>query len=171
MLKSPSIQLSRVGLALVSSALYPMKKILTIILLLLISAHANAGGDTFDLKVISFTKVNSNEYHFKFTPLSTPYGQSLEDFTDSKKSMTLIIKFGCSQKLLTCLFSKRTFSKQEHKNALKLLTEQAIPDQRITFGIMGPTFYPIPNKKGVYRSNGLFKMDDNIVGAYSNSHL
>jgi hypothetical protein len=147
-----------------------MKKLIIITFLLLNTAYAYAGGSEFEIKVISFAKVGENEYHFKFIPLTTPYGQKLEEFNMGNETMTVIIKFGCSQSFYTCLFKKRTFTKKQHTDAINVLTKEAIPDRKISFGVMSSGFDIVNEKKGIYRSYGLFELRG-VVYSYANSHL
>jgi hypothetical protein len=147
-----------------------IKRLIFTTLLILNSVYAFAGGSSFEIKVISLIKIDNNEYHFKFIPLTTPYGQTLEKFRNGNEIMTVIIKYGCSQSLYTCLFKKRSFTKEQHASAIKSLLEQAKPNQTMTFGVMSSGFKAVPNQGGFYRSYGLFE-SNGIVFSYANSHL
>ena len=145
-------------------------KAIFITFLIIFSANICAGGSTFELKVIKLDKINNEEYYFKFIPLSTPYGQELTKFTNGNKIMTVIIKYECNKSLYSCLTRKRTFTKKQHSEALLLLQQQAVAGKILQFGVMAAGFYPEPNKKGIFRSNGLFH-HGNIIYSYENPFL
>lgn len=147
-----------------------MRYFVFIIVFLVIPVNVDAGGDSFDIKVVSLEKISGEEYHLSFIPLNAPYGMELEDFTDGHEQMTVVIKFGCNQNFLTCMFTQRTFSKTQHEDAITKLIQQAVPGEKMKFGVMSEGFRPLPLKTGYYRSNGLFIADD-VVYSYYNSHL
>ncbi len=145
-----------------------MNKILLLILTFL-PLFVFAGGSSFELKIINLEKINNDEYHFSFEPITTPYGQSLNKFNNGLNSMTVIIKFDCNQSFYTCTFNERNHSKSEHLLAIKKLIEQAKLKTNIEFGVISSGFTPIKNNKGFYRSNGLFLIH-HVVYSYDQSH-
>ena len=142
-----------------------MKKLLSIILLLL-SFSVIAGGSQFELEVIDFKKMNDGSHELTFNQLTAPYNSD-ENLKPVNKHV--LIKYGCSQKL-ACFTSKRTFSKQQHIEAIAKLKEIAKPGKRITLGVMSVGFIPIKNKDGYYRAYGSFLADGKVY-LYANSHL
>jgi hypothetical protein len=55
-------------------------------------------------------------------------------------------------------------------DAINVLTKEAIPDRKISFGVMSSGFDIVNEKKCIYRSYGLFELRG-VVYSYANSHL
>jgi hypothetical protein len=142
-----------------------MKKSLSIILLLL-SVQAFAGGSQFELKVIDFKESASGGHELSFYQLTNPYGS---DENVSPNIKHVLIKFGCT-KGLACFTTERTFSKEQHLEAITKLKEIAKPGEQITLGVMSSGFTPIKDKEGYFRAYGSF-IANGIVFLYANSHL
>ncbi len=142
-----------------------MKKALSIILLLLY-VQAFAGGSQFELKVVDFKEMPSGGHELSFYQLTNPYGP---DEKVSPYIKHVLIKFGCSQGM-ACFTTKRTFSKEQHAEAIAKLKEIAMPGKIITLGVMSSGFIPIKDKEGYFRSYGSF-VANGIVYLYANSHL
>jgi hypothetical protein len=142
-----------------------MKKLLSIILLLL-SFSVIAGGSQFELEVIDFKQMNDGSHELTFNQLTDPYNAD-----ENIKPVTkhVLIKYGCSQ-MLACFTTKRTFTKQQHIEAIAKLKEIAKPGKIILLGVMSEGFIPIKNKDGYYRAYGSFLVDGKVF-LYANSHL
>lgn len=137
--------------------------------LLILSTSVFAGGDSFDIKVIEFSKTDNVSARLIFVPLSTPYGKSFDQFLNGHNEMIVEIGYACSQGL-ACFTTKPTFTLQQHKDAIYALSKIALPDEKVTIGVMSSGFEAIEGKPGHYRSNGAVIINDTVY-LYFNSHI
>lgn len=127
------------------------------LLLMFSSSVVFAGGDEFDVRVLSFSQIGESEYQFEFTQLSQPYGR------EHLKDQNFILKLRYKCEKLIC--NSNILSKPVYKDAIALLQQQAITGNIIKFGIMGGGYKHISGN--TYQSNAL-KVYDNV--AYSFEH-
>lgn len=133
-----------------------MKKYLAL-LLILVSSFALAGGDEFDVRVLSFSQIGEDEYQLEFTQLSQPYGRG------HIKDQDLIIKLRYKCETLIC--SSNLLNQAAYNEAITLLRQQMAKGMLMKFGIMAGGYKHISGN--VYQSNAL-KTYNNVV--YSFEH-
>ncbi|MES2208281.1 MAG: hypothetical protein V4525_15975 [Pseudomonadota bacterium] len=139
-----------------------MKKIVFFITLLF-SNLVYAGGDSIQIKIISY---NKEQKILIFQPLPTP---NLNLFSEAKK-VTFLLNYECHSSVYSCLTRKRTFNKNQYHEALKYLSKIAIPGNIIELGIMGSGFYKHKSQANTYITSGLF-ISHGTIFVYENPFL
>ena len=129
---------------------------LLLVLSLLGSPPANAGGDYFTAEVLDFQDLGNDEYRIVLRQLTPLYG------SDSVPTDPLVIHLRHDEAAMGGA-SRDVASKEEYLAAIALLKRQIAQSTMIQFGFWGSGVIPIEGKPGEFQSNSLSIEEPGIV--------
>jgi hypothetical protein len=132
-------------------------------LLLLLTSVAFAGGSTFEIQIVSMIPETEVSSTLKFKVLTTPYYEKIQDFTKGQDTLSIKIDYDCD--FFCRLKSKPLPTLKNHKSAMAELEKIALPNAKISVGLMGGNLVPINANNGLYKV-GALDLHDGIVYFY-----
>ena len=112
------------------------------------SMPAAAGGDYFEVEVLSFHALGNDEYRIVLRPMTSIY------VSDGVRTDPIVIYLRHDEAAMRRAFSEAV-SKEEYLAAIDLLMQQIAQSTKIRFGFWGRGVVPIEGKPGEFPSNAL----------------
>lgn len=131
-------------------------RVLLLILGLVTSAPAVAGGDYFTAEVLDFQALGNDEYRIVLRQMTPLYG------SDGVLTDPLVIHLRHDEAAMRRGF-REVVTKEQYLAAIELLKRQIAQSAIIQFGFWGSGVMPIDGKPGEFQSNSLTIEEPGIV--------